>query len=240
MSQTQLQHQKAFFTIGELVREARHAVLTQGTEHGVCAMCRRQIENGVKLDFGDCFTLSEYLCGYPIACPECWQLYTDSWFRTNCWLATPTILKKLERKIVLIALLTTTELPFAVYTTDNYKKQGYLQMMSKSVNIDPNYLAWGWDITFFACSRAKLISYLAMYRLMQKAGLRRTEIETGYVPQKTFLKIPEADRRAVLDWIRTHTGDQLWQFTIAFFPRDDIEEVNQIDAILTGVQGVTT
>lgn len=221
-------------TIGELIQANRSNVITQGTEHGTCAMCRRAISNGLKVEFNNCFTLSEYVFGYPIVCPECWYTYRDAWFRSNCWIVTPTRLEKLERKNVVITFLHQLEFPCAIYTTDQYKKQGYLQYMNKGLWIHPEYLCWGWDTIFLASSRTKFISYIQQYLKMQRAGLTRTMIETGCISSRQFQKIPEDQRLALFSWLRVHRQDLLWQWMIAFMPRNDLPEWTQINNLIEG------
>jgi ribosomal protein L37AE/L43A len=201
--------------LSELLAIAQHLRLTNGTEVGKCGFCGKSGSNFFLLKMKDSFTQFEYFQNSKYICPACQHLYIESKYRTNIWLCTPNEFAIIKRNEVLTKLLAITkeDCPFSIYTTDSYKKQGWLTLL-RSLNYSSEKFVIGWDMLKITSSKNEVSWLKVEAEIFRSLGLTKSEILTGRISMKNLKNI--ADELSVLRKLESLKPKLIWQWVVAF------------------------
>jgi ribosomal protein L37AE/L43A len=201
--------------LSELLVKVQHLRLTNGTEAGKCGFCGKYGSNFFKLHLEKTFTQFEYFQNSNYICPSCQYLYKESAYRTNIWLCTLNDFAIIKRNEVLSKLLAIRkeDCPFCIYTTDTYKKQGWLTLL-RSLNYSSEKFVIGWDMLKIATSKIEISQLKIKAEKYRNLGLTKTEILTGRISMKNLKNIK--DELSVLRELEDLKPKLVWQWVVAF------------------------
>ena len=121
---------KVFNNLSELIVEKKAIQLEKGKEKGFCSFCGKEGLNLFPLFLKKTFTRADYIHDSGLICPACKYLYETQDFRKKNWIVTNKEFSFLKKQEVLPTLLSISrsDLPFVLYSTKTYKKQGWLNL----------------------------------------------------------------------------------------------------------------
>lgn len=225
--------------LNSLLVATQNLPIIKGESIGTCAFCGQTGSNFLPFVPKDTFTNAEFLHGYNFACPACYFIYNDQktskFYRNHNWIVTQKRFQKLERAEVLDTLLSlpSEDLPFAIYTTNTYQKQGFLRLLGQGLNYDTGFMTIAWDTILFQISAALIRQIMQFAGWCQTRGIYQSEMLSGNV-RNLILKQIEAETGqslAFLRMLRKWSKQIPFQWVISFFPKEfqSIIEKHQIN-----------
>jgi len=220
--------------LGELLCKARGIDPPRGHEKGTCTMCGSSGDDLLPLGLRKTFTGAEFIGSGTIACPWCNYLYEDQRYRYHDWIVTAKRFVELKPGEVLPALfsLDPAELPFALYTTETYQKQGYLRLARRGVNCSLETFATAIDTVLLFISRAALVKDLRFIEWCMREGIYRSDLLAGS-PRVKILREIEAkygNAKQVLERVRTSWKGLNFRWAVLFALQDaETIQIGDID-----------
>lgn len=223
---------KTEMTMPQLLFQVFNKPILNGSLKGICAFCGVQGTNFFKFQAPDTFTAAEYLHGFEMICPACNQLYQNPTYRNNNWLLTAKTFEILDRGHILskLCMLSPEEMPFCLYTTDTYKKQGYLRLIRSGLNYNLEFITIAWDAFLLMTSLKQIKQYVHIGLWAKNQGVYQSELLSGNI------RIPilrEIERK----FHNTYQFQKLlnllfrsitFQWVITFLPKDSTELITQL------------
>ena len=197
--------------LSELICRARQIPLEYGKLSGNCIFC------GLHTDYGHPVKLKTNFTGYPylqageVICPFCYELYNNEEYRKNMWLVTEErfrVFKRVEAKEI---LLSHSPVPFAIYLTKTWKKQGWITLMNR-VNYNTKKFFVGFDYDVVLVEREKLTEYFDLISELLEKKISKTELATGQLKVRSLEKI-DIDI-TLKDKITMLAGNKLWELCL--------------------------
>jgi hypothetical protein len=211
-------------TLGELACKTRGIDFPSGHEKGRCAICGVTSSSLVFLALRKTFTGAEYINDGGLACPWCNHLYEDQSYRYHNFIVTARRYLQLKPGEVLPALFSVdaAELPFVLYTTETYQKQGYLRLARRGVNYSLDMFTAALDTVLLYMSRATLLKDLRFIAWCMREGIYRQELLAGKPKLKTMREIEGAhgNSRQVLQRIQASWKGLNFKWAVLFMPND--------------------
>jgi len=203
-------------TLGELICEAKNLTPQVGQYKGMCGACGRDRNNLLKSNYRDTFSLTEYLHESDYICPYCSELYENQGYRYSNWLCDNNRFIKLKKHEVIEALIRQKEVPFALYTTTTYQRQGWIQMIIKGINYSTEFLVIGYDMILFQISRNMLLDFITRLKFLKQAEISTSELLTGKIGFHCLKNIPEEKRREHIKFLSQNKKNIKWLWLIEF------------------------
>jgi len=168
-------------------------------------------ENGYPAKLKTNFTGYSYLQAGEVICPYCYELYNNEQYRKNMWFVTEHEFKFFKRAEAKRILLNNLEVPFAIYLTKTWKKQGWIRLMDK-LNYSSDTFFVGFDYDIVLVERKKLNEYFSLLSELLAKKIPKSELATGELKPKSLEKIDmDTD---LLARIRFLSGDKLWSLCL--------------------------
>ena len=204
-----------YTSLSSLIVHSRKIDIPQGTEKGVCAFCGLVAQDLFTLELSPSFTRSDFLHNTGYICSSCYHLYTSQEYRLSNWLCTPDSFHKLKREEVIATILSLSpeNVPFAIYTTKTYKKQGWLNLLKK-LNHSSNSFIIGYDMCVLFITREKLLNFKNQAEYYRSKGLTKTEILTAKLTHKSLDLFDNP--REILKTLTELKTNLNWQWVINF------------------------
>lgn len=203
-------------TLGKLICEARGITPSKGNYKGICGACGENGRELLKSNYRKTFSLSEYLHESDYICPYCSELYENQEYRYSNWVCSNTEFRKLKKAEVLSSLLLQENIPFAIYTTNSYQKQGWIRMIVKGINYTTSFFTIGYDVILFHISRKDLLFYIEQIKMLRKAKISTNELLSGNISLRTLSNIPEFERRRLIKFLRQNKDNPKWLWIIEY------------------------
>ena len=127
------------------------------------------------------------------------------------WFVTEHEFKFFKRTEAKQILLNDLEVPFAIYLTKTWKKQGWIRLMDK-LNYSSDTFFVGFDYDIVLVERKKLNEYFSLLSKLLAKKIPKSELATGELKPKSLEKIDmDTD---LLARIRFLSGDKLWSLCL--------------------------
>ena len=213
---------KTINSLSELIAQKRTSNIECGSMKGRCVFCGHYSDQGHQAKLKTKFTGYPYLQSGEIICPFCFELYNNEEYRKSMWVVTNEEFNFFKRADAKEILLSQLSVPFAIYLTKTWKKQGWITLMDK-VNYNTENFFVGFDYDVIFVERKKMVEYLNLISELLEKKISKTELATGQLKVKSFEKIDmdlELQRR-----IAMLAGDKLWE--LCLFVSNKKEEVNK-------------
>lgn len=208
-------------TLSKLIRKARQLIpdldrynlnLFFRSEKGYCVICGEYWQSGgFQPTFGNNFTSFELLQGGNIICPYCNLMRKSQDYRHSMWLVTPNEWRPFKKKDAKKILLEEKEIPFALYFTKTWKKQGWINMMH-SVNYSNQMFFVGFDYERIAVNIEEAKSFFELIEKLRELKISKYEIESGKLKPKSLLKL-NLDKD-VVHALKMNSEDPLWRLCV--------------------------
>lgn len=149
----------------------------QGNVRGRCVVCGRLHAAGFAPDFSEKFTSYQFLQAFEdgCLCAACYEMLTNPQWRRSHWVACATGVRWLKREEVRQLLDCPPEPPFALYTTNTFKKHGWL-CLQQHVNLSRTELRWGWDEQVFVMEMQQLREMIGFAEQLRARGWKVGEL----------------------------------------------------------------
>ena len=198
-------------SLSELVLTARRILAEKGDISGNCIFCGEHTDVGHQANLKTNFTGYQYLQAGDAICPYCYNLYNDNTYRKNMWYVTKGQFKTFKRAEAKAILLSELEIPFAIYLTKTWKKQGWISLTG-GVNYDTERFFVGFDYDVVFVEREKLTGYLNLSSELLEKKISKTELQMGRLKVRSFEKIGmDFDLQRKIAML---AGDKLWELCL--------------------------
>jgi len=197
--------------LSQLICNARGIVPKPSDIIGRCVFCGTYTEAGYPAKLKTNFTGYSYLQAGEVICPYCYELYNNEQYRKNMWFVTEHEFKFFKRTEAKQILLNDLEVPFAIYLTKTWKKQGWIRLMDK-VNYSLDTFFVGFDYDVILVKRKKLNKYLSLLSELLAKKIPKSELVTGELKPKSLEKIDM--NKNLLAHIKLFSGDKLWSLCL--------------------------
>lgn len=198
-------------SLSELMIESRNISPPNGEENGTCIFCGSECENGHPAKLKANFTGYSYLQSGNLICPACFYLYNEQEYRKHMWVASSDGYRTFKRDEGKNILLHPPNIPFAIYFTRTWKKQGWIAIMEK-VNYDRDRFYVGFDYDVILIDRIKVREYLNLIESLLSKKISKSELATGQLKPRSLEKIDmDVD---LFHRIQTLAGENLWQLCV--------------------------
>jgi len=197
--------------LSQLICNARGIVPNLGNLSGRCIFCGVYTETGYPAKLKTNFTGYSYLQAGEVICPFCYELYNNEQYRKNMWFVTEHEFKFFKRAEAKQILLNDLEVPFAIYLTKTWKKQGWIRLMDK-LNYSSDTFFVGFDYDVVLVERKKLNEYFSLLSELLAKKIPKSELATGELKPKSLEKI-DMDMD-LLAHIRFLSSDKLWSLCL--------------------------
>ena len=197
--------------LSKLICKARRVQVQLGTLKGNCIFCGQHTDYGHPGKLKTKFTGYSYLQSGEVICPYCYELYNNEEYRKKMWLATEHEFKTFKRNEAKEILLSSLPVPFAVYLTKTWKKQGWITLMDK-VNYSTETFFVGLDYDIVFVEKQRLIEYLSLIQNLLEQGVTKKELATGQLRVRSLERI--GMDRSLWDKIAMLAGDKLWDLCL--------------------------
>jgi ribosomal protein L37AE/L43A len=201
--------------LSELLVKSQSIHLLEGDQQGYCAFCGRNGTNLFKLKLKETFTQLEYIHNSKYICSECKHLYDEPLYRMNGWICTKNEFKIVARSDMINSILQLNEndCPFAIYTTDTYKKQGWLILLC-NLNFSTQQITIAWDMTKINVSKNEILTLSTFATELRTLGLYKSEILSGMLCRKSLDKFE--NEISILRRLEELKDKIIWQWVVAF------------------------
>lgn len=203
-------------TLGQLCISARTPALPDATENGQCCMCGLT-GPALKTNFKDTFTASEFLHATGWICPACYHLYENAEYRACNFIVTRDKFIKLKRPDVFPQILNNQDYPCGIYTTNTYKKQGWIRIVN-NLTLSDN-LVMAWDMKLLSISKDKLKDFIAVSTFFRDAGFPKSTLNQT-PPVSLIKKLPAELQRPAIQFLNKFQDDLNWMWIVGFTTKE--------------------
>ncbi len=206
---------KNFTSLSQLLVSTRKIPLIHGTLEGCCAFCGIKGTDLYTLQLKKTFTRADYLHDTGLICPACKHLYETQDYRKRNWLLTTNSFSFLHKSDVLPALqsLKVADLPFVIYTTSTYKKQGWLNLLN-TLNYSLNRFTLAYDMQLLSLTSKQLKEHITKAEQFRLLGISKQELLSSIVNSKNLYKL--TDIRTDLSFLKSVRKNLIWKWVINF------------------------
>lgn len=176
-----------------------------GTHHGICAFCGQHTDHGHLFTDTGTFTSFQFILGGDVVCPACWHMKKSRDYRCSMWWANEGEFHPFKFGEARQSLQTPPEPPFAMYFTQTWKKQGWINLVNR-INHSRDRFIVGFDYDIIEVESCKRDEYFAFIDDLFRHGLKKTEILTGNIRSRSCEKID----RETYERLQALRGDPLW------------------------------
>jgi len=202
---------KTINTLSELIAQKRVSAIESGNIKGRCIFCGQYSNQGHQAKLKTKFTGYPYLQSGDVICPFCFELYNNEEYRKSMWIVSNNEFKFFKRADAKEILLSQLSVPFAIYLTKTWKKQGWITLMDKlNYNAEKFFVGFDYDVIFV--ERKKMVEYFNLISELLEKKISKGELATGQLKVKSFEKINmdlKLQRRIAL-----LAGDKLWELCL--------------------------
>jgi len=202
---------KTIKSVSELIAQKRACDVEYSSIKGRCIFCGQYSDHGHRAKLKIKFTGYPYLQSGDVICPFCYELYNNEEYRKSMWIVSNSEFKFFKRVDAKEILLSRLSVPFTIYLTKTWKKQGWITLMDKiNYNAENFFVGFDYDVIFV--EREKMVEYLNLISELLEKKISKTELATGQLKVKSFEKINMdlgLQRR-----IAMLAGDKLWELCL--------------------------
>ena len=181
----------------------------EGSINGICIVCGRKTDRGLKVDFSDNFTNWNLLQVGDCICPQCYELARNQVYRRKSWIATKEGITFIQRKDFLNVLLSPPDPPFGIYLTRTYQKQGFFLIINH-VNYSRKKFFVAFDDQLLTIDRKKLQEMTTIARELRAHKVKKEELRTGIFSPNTYARVS----LDLLEKARNFAGDPIWELVV--------------------------
>jgi len=182
---------------------------------GFCSFCGKEGLNLFPLILKKTFTRADYLHDTGLICPACKHLYETQEYRKKNWIITKREFSFLKKEEVLsrVVNIRRADLPFVLYSTKTYKKQGWLNLLNTlNYSIDSFIIAYDMQLIHF--TRNKLLEYKEKAEYYRSKKITKNELITGILKNQnyTVFENPLKEEK----YLKKRKGNINWLWVINF------------------------
>jgi len=202
-------------TLSELICSAKQIKTIPGNLTGKCAFCGKSNNQMNPLKLKDTFTSNEYIQDTGLICSPCMELYSNPEYRNNIWICYVDEFRIIKREEVIKEILNVKSYPYAIYTTQTYKKQGWITILTK-LNYSPNLIIIPCDLLLLMFNREEFISLHNKVKSFFDLGLKKIELTSGQIIKKNTDSLKNF-REILIELEKLHNNPK-WEWMVSFTP----------------------
>jgi len=182
-----------------------------GDKSGYCCVCGKETNNGFDLPFSNSFTGYSYLKNGGVTCEYCYHFFRNQNYRKKSWFATEESVVFLKREEVLETLLREKPVPFFLYVTKSYQKQGWLDSLQR-INFDNVhfYVSTDW-LGSFLVNQSDVKTYHNLICRLRENKVSKSEIIRGELTMKNSRLAMEKGWYFLIESAKPFIRNPLWE-----------------------------
>ena len=205
-------------TLGKLLLNATQGSIKQGNVQGVCMICNRETEVGLKIKevVSGNFTGWSMLQSGDCVCPECAIIFSDQTFRKKSWVVSEKSgFKVFKNDEAAEIMFNPPEPPFFIHIAKQGQKQTWLYCLHRVATSNKRYFfsheAYNVPIFF---EREKAENYLQKAKYALQLGVTKRELIAGEYKMTTWRRAYEQGYNDFLKELSGYKKDLLWEVMV--------------------------